>query len=169
VAPSPETHELASVFGFTAEQLVANREGRVADGQTAPLWTGVLWGVPLSLLALALGLSAIKFAKGFMRVLGPILGTIAALVLAGVIAYPSLRDLLDPTVAVVEGPVTEQTGAGKGPGQAVLTIGDQRLLTEGETMAAAEVIGKDQVYRAYYLPSTKRLLSIEPAERHQSP
>lgn len=163
MAPSPDNQELASVFGFTAEQLVANREGRVADGQTAPLWTGVLWGVPLSLLALGLGLSAIKFAKGFMRVLGPILGAIVAVVLAGVIAYPSLRDLFEPTVAVAEGPVTEQSGAGKGPGKAVLTIGDQRLLSEGETMAAAEAIVKNQVYRAYYLPNTKRLLSIEPA------
>lgn len=163
MAPSAEIDELAGVFGFTAEQLVANREGRVADGQTAPLWTGVLWGVPLSLLALALGLSAIKLARGIMRVLGPILGTIAALVLAGVIAYPSLRDLLEPTVAVVEGPVTEQVGAGKGPGRAVLTIADQRLQTEGETMAAAATIVKNQVYRAYYLPNTKRLLSIEPA------
>jgi hypothetical protein len=161
MAPAPETDDLASVFGFTTEQLVTNREGRVADGQSEPLWVGVMWGVPLSLAALGLGLAAIKFARGFLRVLGPILGTGAAVLLALVVAYPSIRDLLEPTVAVIEGPVTEQVGAGKGQGTAVLTIGGQRLLTEGPTMAAKEAIVRGEVYRAYYLPNTKRLLSIE--------
>ena len=161
MAPSPETDDLDGVFGFTTEQLVANREGRVADGQTGPLWAGVFWGVPLTLIALLLGFSAIKFARGFLRVLGPILGTGAALVIGGLVAYPSIRDLLEPTVAVAEGPVTEQVGAGKGQGTAVLTIDGQRLLTGGPTMAAAEAIVRGDVYRAYYLPTTKRMLSIE--------
>jgi hypothetical protein len=165
MAPPPETgeqtHDLASVFGFTTEQLAANREGQLADGQTSSLWVGVLWGVPLSLAALGLGLAAIKFARGFLRVLGPILGTGAAVLLAAVVAYPSLRDMLEPTVAVAEGPVTEQVGAGKGHGTAVLTIDGKRLMTMGPTLVVKEASVRDEVYRAYYLPNTKRMLSIE--------
>ncbi|MFV8755112.1 hypothetical protein ACNOYE_31580 [Nannocystaceae bacterium ST9] len=159
----PEHGSLAEVFGFTSEQLASNREGRLGEGQTAPLWTAVAWSVPTSLLALLLGIAAIKYARGVLRVVGPLLGTLAALAIGGLLAYPSLRDLFEPRVALVEGPVSDQSGAGKGPGQAVLHIGDQRLLTRGETMAAAAVIVRGEVYRAYYLPNTKRLLSIEAA------
>lgn len=159
---APSSTPLPQAFGFTEEQLASNREGQVAEGQTSVLWTSVLWGVPLSVLALLLGLAALRYARGPLRVVGPLLGLVAALGLGTLMAYPSLRDLVAPTVAAAEGPVTEQTGAGKGPGHAVLTIGGQRLLTQAPTMVAAEAIEKGTVYRAYYLPHTKRLLSIEP-------
>jgi hypothetical protein len=153
---------LSEVFGFTEAQLSSNREGVVADGQTTSLWISVAWGVPLGLGALLVGLAAIKYARGVLRVLGPLMGGLAATFLGVLLVYTAVRDLVDSRVVRVEGPVTEQVGVGKGPGKAVLTIGGERLSTEGDTMAAAAAIEKGVVYRAYYLPHTKRLLSIEP-------
>jgi hypothetical protein len=160
MAPSSEIDPLAAAFGFTAEQLAANREGLLAEGQTTPLWTTVLWSVPLSLAMVVLGFVALKYARGIFRVIGLFFGMFSAGVLAAVFAYPPIRDLIEPTVGILEGVVTESTGD-------TLQVGDQRLRTTGKTTAAADAIVPDRVYRAYYLTNTKRLLSIERADEQQ--
>lgn len=152
----PEIHELAEGFGFTVEELAINREGGITDEQMAPLWTTVLWAVPLTLAVLVVGLSALKYARGIVRVLAPIFGTFAAGLIA-MFAYPPIRDLIEPSVAIVEGPVME------GRRGAVL-VGAQRLQTPGKTTAALETVVPGRIYRAYHLANTKRLLSIEPAD-----
>jgi hypothetical protein len=160
----PELHvtqPLDQVYGFTTEHLAANREGHVIEAQTAPLWGAVLWAGFLGLAALLLGLAAVRLARGPVRVIGPIMGTIAAAALIGIVAVPALRDLITSEVAVVEGKVREQTSVGRGGGEAVLHFEKVRVLTQGTGADSKAAIDDDGVYRAFYLPHTRRLLSIE--------
>ncbi len=157
------TSSLAEVFGFTAEQLAANREGLLLADQARALWSPIVWGAPLVLLTLTIGVLAIRHAHGALRFIAPLLALVAATALTLWTVYPACQDLRAGAAAMIEGPVHARSGVGKGPGRAVLHIGALQLLTAGAPIAVGEVIEQGTLYRAYYLPHSSRLLSIERA------
>lgn len=153
--------ELPRVFDFTADQLSQNRALELADGQTTVLWQALAFALPLALFGVVAGLVMLKYGRGRFRVLVPSLAIPAGLIVGWIVAYPSLFDLLDPHVAVVEAPIDDVSAVGKGRGHAVLHVGGLRILTHADSEAARRVIALRRVYRVHYLPRTLRLLSLE--------
>jgi hypothetical protein len=153
--------ELARVFDFTAGELSQNRALELADGQTTVLWQALALALPLALFGVVAGLVMLKYGRGRYRVLVPALAIPAGLIVGWIVAYPSLIDLFNPRVAVVEAPIDEISIVGKGRGHAVLHVGGLRILTRADTEAARRVIALGRVHRVHYLPRTLRLLSLE--------
>jgi hypothetical protein len=153
--------ELARVFDFTADEVSQNRALELADGQTTILWQALALALPLALFGLAAGLVMLKYGRGRYRVLVPALAIPAGLIVGWIVAYPSLSDLLDPRVAVVEGPINDVSSVGKGRGDAVLHVGSLRILTRADSEAAKRAVALGRVHRVHYLPRTRRLLSLE--------
>jgi hypothetical protein len=162
---SPEVARLASTFQFTAEQLAANRAGRLAEGQLGPAIASAVIAGALALCALALGLGAMRRARGVLRAGGPVMALAGAATLIGVVALPALRDLVSGAVAVVDGVVDEVASAGKGRGAAVLVVGDLRILTRADPAAARLLVEGKGVHRVYHLRHSRRLLALEPSGR----
>jgi len=156
---------LARVVGFTPEQLVANREGEVTSEQLDPLTSGV---VMPALLVVATVAGVIAFA---VRARGPhpggriatlVLVALGALAFAVWLGLDPVRDRVERTPAVVEGPIDAVEGGG-GPkgGQSVVKIGGLSLMAMGAHGQIQDEL-RPGSYRVYYLRHTERLLSMEP-------
>ena len=152
-----DVHQLASGLGFSLNDLVLNRLGKLSSGQT---WTSVksaliavglltvsVVGVPGALL-----LRPQKLVKVILIVMG-----VAGAVIFGFLSRMALQDLFTRKPNVAEGRVelvggTRGTHVRIGSFDGMLPIG------------ALDYLDPKIRYRVYYLPGTKRFLSIEPIE-----
>jgi hypothetical protein len=157
---------IAAVLRFTLEQLEANRAGRITRDQLMALAPDLV--MPFLLIVAVTGLAI--FSRRFVgewtpsRVL-----LIVAVVMGGVgfsawIGLAPLRDLLVDAPAVVQGELVEVRSEPRSKGTAPLVVIDSvELHAQGEPNEARKLV-LPGTYRAYYLPHTKRLLSLEPVQ-----
>ncbi|MCA9707561.1 MAG: hypothetical protein KDK70_17040 [Myxococcales bacterium] len=128
------------MVGFTAEELVANRQGEVTGDQLGPLTSGVVMPALLVVVTIA---GVVAFG---LRARGPhppgrivvlVLAALGALGAAVLMGLAPVRDLLERTPAVVEGPIDAVEGGG-GPkgGQSIVKSGGLPLtskITHGQS------------------------------------
>lgn len=165
------TEILAQANGFTLDDLAANRSGEVTPSQRTKPLAGVLMGSLIGLMALAF--AGLFFFQVFPNVeVGEALPAIAipALVL-GIFALVGgsmvVGGLLDMSVSSIEqaqgaGRKEKRTGGGRNRStRYYYIIGDKSFQVTRRAYAAL-IDGLD--YRLYYLPRTKKLVSIEPVD-----
>lgn len=147
--------DLSQLAGFSAEDILDNRNGRLSPTQRQHLGWRVFWELlgPSSLVALAI--------YGFGRC-GFNLFTAALFLLFLIPLYPiflTIRDVRAGVVAVAEGNAsTRFVPDPEGAGDYRLDLGDLHLDITGE---ACDVIRAGGGYRVFYLPVSKRLVGAE--------
>ena len=153
---------LMSIVGFDATDLAANRQGKLSERQGRRIRTNAYTALSLfsvfgigSGLGIAL-LSKPPLAQGAVMV-GLLLG--GGLVAIGVLLYMFMRrDLGAVGVRCAEGAANisgERMGF-------LLNVGDEHLPVLYDLRS---YIQSEQVYRAYYTPNDRRLLSLELGDR----
>lgn len=166
MTPSIDMQAVAISLGFTLEQLEANRAGRVTSDQLMALASDLVIAVLLVVAVIGLALASRKLGGGWTLKQWIIIAVVGlvGLGIAGLMGLAPLRDLLSGAPAVAEGMLDEIRSETRGKGQApVLIIGDVEIAARGEPKLVREQVPLGK-YRAYYLPHTRRLLSLEPAE-----
>lgn len=168
-AKSKSQHTLMQALKFTEADLQANREGRLSEAQVERLKTKEITDANVALAALVLMVVVIPLVCGCSLIAALVsgstfgedpqeilalcfLGTVAAiLIMSGAVGSDDyLRDINEPRVKVIEGPVSLRGG--------FVHISGLRLLPTGYAFDAFE---KGVHYRIYYTPHSKILLSAE--------
>lgn len=159
-----DVQALAAALGFSLEQLEANRSGRITRDQLMALAPEI--GMALVLLVAVIGVLVLSRRLGGPWTLQR--GLVVAAVAVGGLAFGAwiglapVRDVLAGAPAVVQGPLVEVRSVPRAKQQAPLVvIGDVELYASGVPDLVREQLVPG-TYRAYYLPHTRRLLSLEP-------
>jgi hypothetical protein len=150
---------------FTQEDLVANREGHLTEGQRAQLRFALLRD------SFLYGLLALLPLGGFVVVLSgsaehPVNGTMLAIfaILFGLLVI-FIANLIRLTLADLAGVVKVATGQAalydSGRGLRSLSIGQQNFQISRQIYAD---FVDGTYYRVYYAPRLKQILSVELAE-----
>ncbi|MCI0713916.1 MAG: hypothetical protein L0154_27415 [Chloroflexi bacterium] len=155
--------QLGRAFGFTPEDLQANRARRITQRQRQNLNNlfvkTVLVGVFLLLLPALVGLAIVAWQGGDLLSLEGLLGLLIGLILFSFYAVANYRDialifdLSRGTVEIITGKI-ERTGA-------YLNVGRHQFLLEE---AKLDLIQSGLRYTFYYLPVSKRIIGVEFAE-----
>lgn len=163
---APDPRQLEYMFQFTTEQLAANRAGTIAPGQLTETIKAAVFGSLFVLAILGFGFVATRGERGVpaLRIIAPLLMAIGGAGIAAIAVVPAVRDLITGTVSAIDGKVDSVGISGKGRGDAVLVVGNVRILTRADPSAARSLVEKDVGFRVYYLPYSKRLLSLERAQ-----
>ena len=152
---------LATALTFVPEDLEANRQGRVSRRQARRLWLSdfarLVIGPVLILIGLAGSLAG--RARAIPARAGG--GAAVALLLGVFLGWSGLKlllDLLHQQVAAAEGELRAiEEGAGRNSAY-YFVIGDQRWEVFEDAYDAIDEGNR----RLYYLPMTRRVLSVEP-------
>jgi len=162
---------LAQANGFTLDDLTHNRNGEATPAQRMKPLGGVIFGAIFGLMSLAFG--GLFFFQVFPNVdSGDALPAmfIPALVL-GIFAlvggWMFLNGLLDMSVSSIEqaqgpGRKEKRTSGGKNRSTRYYYVIDGKSFQVSRRAYTALLEGID--YRVYYLPRTKKLVSIEPVD-----
>ncbi len=157
------TDVLGRVFKFTPDDLAANREGRIAPAQatrfrSSAIQTGLLAAVFLAILVGAAVL-AVTFPSAWYLAAFGMWFLICLFVLPSMIHYSidRLRESHDQ-VAMVQGPGEKTFRSRRAAVIKSYLINDQRFDVSGH---AYNAMVDGEMYRVYYTPRTKTILSIE--------
>ena len=169
--PCPEGHplsaeELAGMFGFAPDALIANRAGLLSDGQRQDLRyrsAGHLVRGAVMLLGGAMLIAAVAplAEVAWQRALW--IGVCALWLVLGVLWLAAARDVARPTVRIAAGPL-RRAGDPAHPTIAVNGMVLRVSYRRWKRLSAAYP-GR---YRAYYGPA-RALLSIEPIPEDTDP
>lgn len=155
--------QLGRAFGFTPEDLQANRARRLTHRQRQALNSlfvrTVLVGFLLLLLPAVVGLAIVAWQGGDLLSLEGLLGLAIGSILlifycvANYRDYALILDLSRGTVEIITGTI-ERTGA-------YLNVGRHEFLLDE---AKLDLIQSGLRYTFYYLPVSKRIIGVEFAE-----
>jgi hypothetical protein len=152
---NPELQSLATSMHFTAQDLEANRQGRLGDGQRRRLrWYVVEGGIAL--------IVALVAVAGFFLVPREPKWYLGALAVAGLALYYGIssielgRDLYAGRVAAISGRKEHTYGSNWGLS---LTLGGVDFQIPRNY---APTLQDDRQYKLYYVPRSKTVVSAEP-------
>jgi hypothetical protein len=148
---------LAQAHGFRLEELDANRQGLVSSRQRSRLVRGLLFLFVVMLALVVVSIWQVDLLLqnspwGFL-VLG---GFLALLLIA---TYRRWLDLLEGRVAMVEGFVQRVEESSDDSSSYYYVVGKQRFSVNS---AAYVALVPGERYHLYYLPHSKKLVSVEP-------
>lgn len=165
------TEILAQANGFTLDDLAANRNGEVTSSQRMKPLTGVMMGMLIGLVALAFG--GLFFFQVFpnvepgealaaMVVPALVLGVFA--LIGGWMVVGGLLDMSISSIEQAQGPGRKEkrTSGGKSRSTRYYYVIGGKSFQVTRRAYTALMDGLD--YRIYYLPRTKKLVSIEPVD-----
>jgi hypothetical protein len=154
---SPELRVFATTMHFTAQDLEANRQGRLGDGQRPRFrWDLVYMGIGLVVALVA-------FAGSFIEPRGP-RWYIGAIVVGGLglgIAASQIglaRELYAGRVVAISG--KKEKWYGSTPGIRFTLGGVNFFVPRNRAISLRD----GQRYKVYYLPHSKAVVSVEPLE-----
>ncbi len=161
---------LTEILNISAEDLDANRAGRLSEAQKQRLtrgWRRTLWIVIGLVIVLGLTATTILFLaqRNDLPVLN-VIGVLMTIINAGVVglgAQSYLRtnsDLKNGQVATISGLVSHTIRVSGRVATYILKVGDQNLVVSRLVFFAVE---DGKAYRFYRVPSSKTLLAAEPA------
>lgn len=165
------TEILAQANGFTLDDLTANRNGEVAPSQRLKPLAGVLMGSLMGLVALAfVGLlyfqvfPNVEVGEALAAMIVPVF-LLGIFVLIG--GWMVVGGLLDMSVSSLEqvqgtGHKEKRTGGGKSRSTRYYYVIDGKSFQVTRRAYTALIDGLH--YRLYYLPRTKKTVSIEPVD-----
>lgn len=147
------------MLGFNDQDLAANRDGRLGQGQVPRLmWSGawrLIVGPAVLIFSLALAVSAVDYA----------LAAVVILVFAGLslfltwLGFAFLVDAIDGRVAFVTGLLQPNMVSGKTTSYYADCGPVHKLISH----SAYEALPRGLTCHLYYAPGSRSLLSIEPA------
>jgi len=161
---------LTEILNFSAEDLDANRAGRLSEAQTQRLtrnWRRTLWIVIGLVILLGLAATTILFVaqrngSSVLSIIG-VLVTVINAAIVGLGAQSYLRtsnDLKGGRVSEISGVVSHTIRVSGRVATYILKVGDQNVVVSRMVFFAVE---DGKPYRFYRAPSSKTLLSAEPA------
>lgn len=165
------TEILAQANGFTLEDLAANRNGEVTSSQRMKPLAGVLIGMLIGLAALAFG--SLLFFQVFPNVeagealtvmVVPALVLGVFVLIGGWMVVGGLLDMSVSSLEQAQGPGRKEKRTSRGKNRSTYyyyVIGGKSFRVTRRAYTAL-MDGLD--YRIYYLPRTKKLVSIEPLD-----
>jgi hypothetical protein len=150
--------QITSTLGFTLEDLVLNRAGKLSSHQVSESVKVALTFCGIAMMAVGAVLAVLFLVRptGVLRVLYGTL-SLGAAVLATAFAWREVAGAATRRVLTDEGSI-DLHGTGRGM---VAVVGRSRV---GISTDALKVITKGDRYRIYYLARSDRFLSIEPIQ-----
>lgn len=159
---------LAQANGFSAEDLAANRNGEVTPSQRIKPLAQLIIGAVSSLVALAFGsffyfqiVPEIEDSAALFMLVVPALILAVFFLFGGWMVLSSLLDMSFPSVASIEGKARKQKHTSGGRSRSTTyyyVIGEERFQV---SRRAYNALVEGLPYRIYYLPRTRKLVSIE--------
>lgn len=159
---------LAQVNAFRAEDLAANRNGEVTPAQRIKPLGQSLTGIISSLAAFGFGaffyfqiVPEIQDPAALFMLMGPALFLVLFFLLGLLMALSGLLDMAFPSIASIEGKAHKQKRTGGGRSRSTryyYVIGNQHFQV---SRRAYNALVEGLTYRIYYLPRTRKLVSIE--------
>ena len=161
---------LTEILNFSADDLEANRAGRMSEAQQQRLtrgWRRTLWIVIGLVIVFGLAATTILFVA--QRNNSPVLNVIGVLLtvinagIVGLGAQSYLRtssDLKGGRVTTISGSVSHTIRVSGRVATYILKVGDQSIVVSRLVFFAVE---DGKAYHFYRAPSSKTLLSAEPA------
>lgn len=150
--------DLGEMFGFSASELAANRDGRMAARQRFRFFVRALWrtaiALPLVLLAAYAALNAYEFWPIGLSALA----AMTALYLAWR-SFSFAADAVDGDVSIVEGGIEKKQEYNYRSIQYYAFVGELKIRVSG---SVHEKLPAGLTCRAYYAPAASALLSLEP-------
>ena len=161
---------LTEILNFGEEDLAANRAGQLSEAQKYRLtrgWRRTLWIVIGLVIALGLGATTILFVaqRNDLPVLS-VIGVLMTVINAGIVglgAQSYLRtssDLKNGRVATVSGVVSHTIRVSGRVQTYILKVGGENVVVSRLVFFAVE---DGKAYHLYRAPTSKTLLSAEPA------
>ncbi len=159
---------LASANRFSADDLLANHNNEVTFAQRRKLFPPIIFGVVIVLGSLAFLLPFVPIPlsfnarTSFLALLFPVIIVGILLLAGGVVLMKALLDVLAPKPQQVQGLVYSEkrvVNTGKSSHVEYNYIIDKLRFNVGHRAYTALIAGLK--YRIYYLPRTKKLISIE--------
>lgn len=165
------TEILAQANGFTLDDLAANRNGEVTPAQRMKPLSQVIGGAIFGLMALAFGglffFQVFPSADAGEALPAMVISALVLGIFALVGGWMFLNGLLDIAVSSLEqaqgaGRKEKRTSGGKSRSTRYYYVIDGKSFQVARRAYTALLEGMD--YRIYYLPRTKKLVSIEPVD-----
>jgi hypothetical protein len=165
-AVSPPHQDLAGwaqALGFSLEALELNRKGQLAPGQLGWFGFDLIRAVFLPIVLVAAAAGAFLAVKSWSR-WPACLGLLALATFFVNQGMGRIRDRLHPQILSVEG---KPEFSGGYRHSVVMRIGSQDFTVPEDVRygPGEPLISPDRTYRAYYLSSTGRQLTIEPVDQ----
>ena len=148
---------LAAAHGFQMDELDTNRQGRVAGGQRSLLVSKLLFLVVV--LGVGLGWVIWQFALVLQYAPWSFLGLGFFLLIMGMLTRERWLDLLEGRALMLEGLVQAIEESSDDSSSYYYVLDRQRFSVSA---IAHKALVPGERYRLYYLPHSKKLLSIEP-------
>ena len=148
---------LAAAHGFQMDELDTNRQGRVAGGQRSLLVSKLLFLVVV--LVAGIGWVIWQFALVLQYSPWSFLGLGFFLLIMGMLTRERWLDLLEGRALMLEGFVQAIEESSDDSSSYYYVLDRQRFQVSAN---AHKALVPGERYRLYYLPHSKKLLSIEP-------
>ncbi len=149
---------LAEAHGFQMDELDTNRQGRVAGGQRSLLVSKLLFLVVI--VVAGIGWVIWQFALVLQYSPRSFLGLGLFLLIMGMLTRERWLDLLEGRAAMLEGFVQAIEESSDDSSSYYYVLDRQRFSVSA---IAHKALVPGERYRLYYLPHSKKLLSIEPS------
>lgn len=159
---------LAQANGFSVEDVAANRNGEVTPAQRIKPLPQLVSGVVFSLVALAFGsffyfqiVPEIEDSAALLMLVVPALFLAIFFLLGGWMALSGLLDVSFPTVASIAGKARKEKRTSGGRSRSTryyYVIGNEYFQV---SRRAYNALVENLTYRIYYLPRTRKLISME--------